>query len=164
MHCGLIRQIWKGTDRAHTRGYVRTIFHWVFSYGAVPVMGTGAPGVAALRRMGVADERLGSLPFFAESDAYRNSSDVSQRRTSNPLRILSAGRIANKLKGHDIAVRALALVATRLGAQSLSIHCRYRPGRGHSETARARGRSWQEHFRLLGWVEPKKITESLPSG
>ena len=84
-----------------------TWLRWVFA-GARAVMGTGTPAVETLRKMGAHDERLVSFPYWVDLGLYARKSATCDRGPETVLRIVSVGRINNRLKGLDVALRALA--------------------------------------------------------
>ena len=110
--------IWTDTPEMNRRGpawreRARAAFlRWVFG-GARAVMGTGRPGVEALRRMGVLDAKLVVFPFFLDLGAFRRAS--WEREAAAPVHFVSSGRVLNRLKGHDVALRALARASSAAG-------------------------------------------------
>jgi glycosyltransferase involved in cell wall biosynthesis len=83
---------------------------WVFD-GAVRVFGTGVPGLRALACMGVIQEKLVNLPFFVDLETYHPTGRRWPDGTLEPIRLLSVGRVDNRLKGHHVAIQALARAA-----------------------------------------------------
>ncbi len=152
--------IWTDTprlagSRCPLRDAVRTpLLRWWFS-GAIAVMGTGRPGVEALRRMGVPSWKLVNFPFWADLETYRPVDDL--RRIDGPVRLLSVGRIDNSVKGHDIAVRALH----RVRQERRDVEWQYEiAGTGPdveklAALVRLLGLDGLVHF--LGWVEPREL-------
>lgn len=110
--------LWTDTPELNRRGpawreRARLAFlRWIFG-GARAVMGTGRPGVEALRRMGVPEDRLVMFPFFLDLVAFRRPS--WERSPEAPVHFVSSGRVLNWLKGHDVAVRALAKASVATG-------------------------------------------------
>jgi glycosyltransferase involved in cell wall biosynthesis len=137
----------------------QTFLTWVFT-GARRILGTGDPGVTALRKMGVSDRQLVSFPYFVDIDAYANRKIVSvDRNDERPLRIISVGRLSNSLKGHDIAMRALAQVVETINGRRLE-YCL--AGSGPDEGALrqlAQNLRLAEIVRFMGWVEPGELAE-----
>lgn len=110
--------IWTDTPEMNRRGPAwrerarAAYLRWIFG-GARAVMGTGRPGVEALRRMGVPDAKLVAFPFFLDLDAFRRTS--WERPAAAPVHFVSSGRVLNRLKGHDVAIRALARASAATG-------------------------------------------------
>jgi glycosyltransferase involved in cell wall biosynthesis len=128
---------------------------WVFA-GAARVLGTGEPAVRALSRMGAPASRLTSFPYWIDIAAYARDAAPLSVGVARPLRFISSGRINNRLKGHDVAVAALALAAAN-GAADFE-YCI--AGAGSDEEAlRATVRSvgLESKVRFLGWVEPEEL-------
>ncbi|MCJ7785102.1 MAG: glycosyltransferase family 4 protein [Desulfobacterales bacterium] len=85
---------------------------WVFRR-ANKVMGTGRPGVDALREMGVAQTKLVIFPFYLDLRAFEREIVPPSNDKILPVRFISSGRIKNSIKGHDVALRALAVASQR---------------------------------------------------
>jgi glycosyltransferase involved in cell wall biosynthesis len=81
---------------------------WIFR-NASNVMSTGQPGLLALKHMGCPTSKEVNFPFFINLDAfspqYRHELLCS---TDTPIRFVSAGRLQNSIKGHEVALKALA--------------------------------------------------------
>jgi len=131
---------------------------------AYRVMGTGQPAIDALRLMGVPPKKLANFPYWIDLSKYVFSGQTRHRSgdTSRPIRFLSSGRIQNALKGHDIAIRALAEQA-RKGEKDFEYRI---AGAGEDENA-LRGLLEEsglgDHVELLGWLEPEQLRDELYS-
>ena len=110
--------IWTDTPNLTRRrdpifGFFRSVFlKWAF-LRAEKVMGTGLPAVDALRDMGIDRAKLINFPYGVDLDSYfAGRSKTKSCSKPQTLYILSAGRLNNSLKGHDIALKALAKAAS----------------------------------------------------
>ena len=123
---------------------------WIFT-GARAVMGTGRPGVDGLRRMGVPEGKLVVFPFFLDLDAFRRPGWV--RVPGAPVHFMSSGRVQNWLKGHDVAIRALARASAETGQPF-----RYSVAGTGPDVQRlgelAAELGVADSVQLLGWTEP----------
>lgn len=135
---------------------VRNVWlRWIFA-GAVRIMGTGEPGVRGLKEMGAPAARLINFPYWIDLAAYARGSPLTRDDASRPVRFISSGRIKNYLKGHDVAVRALA----RAGAVSGVNFEYWIAGAGPDEDAIreiAKSVGLQDKVKLLGWLEPEEL-------
>jgi glycosyltransferase involved in cell wall biosynthesis len=157
--------LWTDTPEPNRRGPVwreraRAAFlQWIFT-GARAVMGTGRPGVDGLRRMGVPEDKLLVFPFFLDLEAFRRPS--WDRSPGAPVHFVSSGRVLNRLKGHDVAIRALARASAETGQPF-----RYSvAGTGPDlESLRALaaqlGIAGSVHLR--GWTEPEDLRALMKS-
>jgi glycosyltransferase involved in cell wall biosynthesis len=128
---------------------------WIFR-NATKVMGTGQPAVEALRAAGAPEDKLVVFPYWIDVDAYA----CEKRRVDlggNPtIQFVSAGRLINSLKGHDIALRALAQAGLATGKEfEYAI-----AGIGEDEEDLKRLTEELEianRVRFLGWIEPDEL-------
>ena len=108
--------VWTDTPNVHRQrsplyACVRVAWlRWIFS-GAVRIMGTGQPAVQRLKEMGAPPARVVNFPFCVDLAAYARAIEPHRYDVDRPVRFISSGRIQNNLKGHDVAVRAFALMA-----------------------------------------------------
>lgn len=142
--------------RPPVRAWLRASWlRWVFS-GARRLWATGQPGVDALNAMGAPAHLLDSFPFWLDLDLFDRRRVGRDRPIGDPIRFLSSGRMKNSLKGHDIALKALA-EATR----GLDLSWEYViAGTGEDvgplrQLAEQLGISARVKF--PGWVEPEEL-------
>ena len=111
--------LWTDTPNLHRKrnplfAFLRSQWlRWVFQRGT-KIMGTGRPGVEALRNMGAPPAALVEFPFFLDLQRYAPPDRLSVTQ-GHPMRFISSGRLQNDRKGHDLALRAFALVAHKRG-------------------------------------------------
>jgi len=124
---------------------------WIFS-GAVRILGTGRPAVEGLKQMGAPEVLLVNFPYWIDLDAYKRAKGTSSDgAASHPLRLVSSGRIINRLKGHDIAVRALAQAA-KSGGVAFE-YCIAGAGSDEAEIqALAESCGLKDRVTCLGWL------------
>ena len=130
---------------------------WVFRR-ATKIFGTGRPGVEAFKRMGASDSKLIVLPFFLDLNAYRPEIRENSVHPTHPIRFISSGRIQNDLKGHDIALRALASASARSGLPFQYVIA----GTGPDEQPLlelALRLGVADQMDLAGWVEPAELQD-----
>lgn len=145
--------IWTDTPRAGgrslVRGALRTTWLRFLFRTAHRILGTGAPGVAALEALGCPREKLVSFPFFVDLDAFQSVAR-SERR---PITFASSGRLELAIKGQDVAVEALAAASARTGFRDY----RYRiAGVGPDEAslrALVNARGLADRVEFAGWIE-----------
>jgi glycosyltransferase involved in cell wall biosynthesis len=90
------------------QGWLRGIWlRWIFS-DACRLWGTGIPGVDALRQMGAPEKSLEVFPFWLDLDTFDRSRCLEISRNDEIIQFVSSGRLVNSVKGHDLALRALA--------------------------------------------------------
>ena len=130
---------------------------WIFR-GARAIMSTGRPGVEGMIRYGAPPDRVVNFPFFLDLDAY-------PRRAADPappakVRMLSSGRIIHRVKGHDLAVRALAAAL-----KDTPCDCEYAiAGTGPDEKALielSQQLGIADKVRCLGWTEPADLRRQM---
>jgi glycosyltransferase involved in cell wall biosynthesis len=143
--------------RPRVKGFLRSGWlKWIFSRSDV-VFGTGAPALAALQEMGCPRERLTSLPFFVPLPSVTRDF-VSP---PSPLVFASSGRLWNEMKGHDLALAALAQAreATRREDFEYVI-----AGVGPDERnlrERAVTLELTDHVRFAGFMQPSDLAGLL---
>jgi glycosyltransferase involved in cell wall biosynthesis len=146
--------------RGRVQAWLRSCWlKWLFR-GAKVVLGTGKPGVEALEKMGVPAGRAVAFPFVLDLNAYRRT-DWSFDR-SKPMRFISSGRLLNRQKGHDLAIRALARASQETG-QSFEY---FIAGTGPDlreiiDLAKRLGVG--ERVTCGGWVEPTELVDRMKS-
>jgi len=128
---------------------------WIFA-GAVRILGTGQPAVQNLKLMGALEARLINFPYWVDLAAYAPVTKPRGYGADRPLRFISSGRITNSLKGHDIAVRALAQAGEKGG-----ILFEYAiAGTGPDETEikeLVKSLGLKDNVKCLGWLEPDSL-------
>lgn len=138
--------------RAWARG---SWLRWVF-VGSTHILGTGKPGIQALENMGAPQARLVNFPFYIDLSAYKREKYDRINAMDRPLRFLSIGRLQNVFKGHDLAIRALAIAA----GQSAMPFQYYIAGTGNDER-RLKFLVEELHLenlvQFLGWMEPREL-------
>lgn len=127
---------------------------WVFS-GANHLLATGNVGCESLVSMGGDAKKVVSLPFFLDLELYRRKIPRDELR---PIRFISSGRLENQLKGHDLALRALAEALSDYdGAWEYLIVGTGTDGKALKDLAIALG--IDSHVRMAGWLEPSELVE-----
>jgi glycosyltransferase involved in cell wall biosynthesis len=131
---------------------------WVFKR-AHYVMGTGTPALKALEQMKVPRSKLVNFPYWIDIDLY----DQNRREGSQPrenLIFLSCGRLANNVKGHDVALQALAL-ANSEGTGTFE----YRIAGTGPDAKALRGLAdslgLHDRVKLLGWLDPADLIDEM---
>lgn len=123
------------------------------------VMGTGLPALNALERMGVPSNKLVNFPYWVPIPEDRLDSTPGQRSTGT-ARFLSIGRIDNKAKGHDVAVRALVQASLRTGREFV-----YRIAGEGPDADAIRGLAAQmgvqDRVQILGWLGRDHLINEL---
>ncbi|MDD3473509.1 MAG: glycosyltransferase family 4 protein [Syntrophaceae bacterium] len=133
---------------------------WVFR-NVNAIMGTGEPALTTLYQMGAAKEKLVNLPYWIDLDLYKfaEKESLDHLETAH-FRFISVGRLINRLKGHDIAIRSLKL------AFSNSSHSfdYYLAGTGEDEDLLrelSANLGIEENVKFLGWLEPRELASYL---
>lgn len=144
-------------ERDPTFAFLRsTWLRWVFSR-ARKVMGTGRPGILGLQKMGAPEGKLMEFPFFLNLDTY-GEGRRSKPTGSSPMRFVSAGRLKNDLKGHNVALQALASAHNNTGIPFE--YCIAGTGPDEAILKNLAIRLDLEAFiRFFGWVEPCNLAE-----
>ncbi|WP_447860113.1 glycosyltransferase family 4 protein [Nitrospira calida] len=132
----------------------KAALRWWFQ-GALALMGTGRPGLRALEEMGAPVDKLIDFPFWVDLDAYRPGREL--HGTDGPVQLLSVGRVDNSVKGHDIAIRALAQVRRECPA----LKWRYEIAGSGPDIGRlqalVKSLGLEDRVHFLGWVEPQDL-------
>lgn len=89
---------------------MRTTFLRVGFKMAYAILHTGAPAYGGLLKMGASKDKLVNFPFWVDDDVLANHSSARKSPKKSFFRFVSIGRLINKRKGHDFAIRALAKV------------------------------------------------------
>lgn len=128
---------------------------WVLAH-ATNVMGTGQPAVEALRVIGAPSSKLVNFPFFQDLDLLKPKTACDLCDVSRPTRIVSSGRILNSIKGHDIALKALALATKGHGLPFEYFIAGTGPDLD-ALRALASKLGIEKKVTFLGWVEPHDL-------
>ena len=125
------------------------------------VLGTGEPAANGLVQLGCPPEKIVNFPFFVDLDLLRPK---LPRHARSMLRFLSSGRLDNKRKGWDLAVRGLALARDRVGTDRFEyIIAGVGPDQLRLE-ALIRKLKLSSQVRLCGWLEPTELPDFYRSG
>jgi glycosyltransferase involved in cell wall biosynthesis len=152
--------IWTDTPNIHRRRHslkarVRALWlHWIFS-GASHILGTGKPAIEALQEMGAPPARLVNFPFYIDLSTYKYADNAAVYE-DRPLRFLSSGRLLNSVKGHDVAIRALALVASQLDMPFEYYIAGTGPDKEHLMLL-AKEQKVLDRLKFLDWMEPGEL-------
>lgn len=130
---------------------------WIFR-GARANMGTGVPGVNGLRTMGAPDRTLVNFPFVLDLELYRRTR--SRASAGHPMQFVSSGRVQNRLKGHDVAIRAFQRAFQRCGIPFRYFIAGTGPDREALQDLCAQ-LGVVDSVTLLGWVEPANLQALL---
>lgn len=127
---------------------------WVFR-AATRVFATGRPGVDGVQKMGAPASSVVSFPFWLDLDLF---APRPCKRDSIEVTFISSGRLSNRIKGHDIALKALAHAMT-----SRSIPWKYViAGHGSDlDSLRhlAETLAMKDRVVFAGWTEPAQLIE-----
>jgi glycosyltransferase involved in cell wall biosynthesis len=122
-------------------------------------MGTGQQALNMLRSMGVPDDRLVDFPSWIDLDRYPPRKRF-QEPVDRPIRFISAGRVENSVKGHDLAVEALAH-ASSVSRQTFE----YVIAGDGPDAGRVRNLAMKlgigDHVTILGWLEPPALVNAM---
>lgn len=151
-----------GRARTGWRQAARAAFlKWVFARARF-VLGTGAPALDQLRRMGAPEAALVNFPCWIDLDRYEKvtARSAAGGTGKQPLVFLSVGLVENARKGHDVALRALALAA---GRTDMAFEYRIAGTGPDAETLQALAGELglADRVRILGWLEPSEVVEQL---
>jgi glycosyltransferase involved in cell wall biosynthesis len=133
----------------------QTWLKWIF-LGATHILGTGTLGVNNLKVMGAPVDRLINFPFFLDLDASSRDLNPRQYTVENPFQFISSGRLLNSLKGHDLAIRALAIVAKASKIPYVYIIAGVGPDEDNLRQL-AKKLGLEEQVQFLGWTEPDEL-------
>jgi glycosyltransferase involved in cell wall biosynthesis len=160
--------IW--TDAPSPRAPARTTkqrlreryLRWVFRR-ATAILGTGRMALANLQAMGCPSDKLVSLPYLADLDAFAFRR-MELPNSTGVVVFLSCGRLVNVHKGYDLALRALAAAKIRLPGLRIC----YRIAGVGPDLEALRGLAQElglkEEAEFLGWLEPTDTPKFYRSG
>lgn len=153
--------IWTDTpdnakQRPKIRGRLRGAWlRWVFRR-AMRVLGTGSSGLQALAAIGCPEDRLVNFPYVVDLDQYTPGSQV---RSGSPIRLISSGRASIEMKGHDVAIAALARAHEATGKSNFE----YLIAGTGPDLDRLREQVERDglgdYVKFLGWLEPEAMTD-----
>jgi len=155
--------LWTDAPQMGHRGWakqaLRNSFLSIAFSGASSVMGTGRLALERLATMGCPANKLVNLPYFIDLQQFQPR---SHPLPSAPLTFVSSGRLLNRLKGHDLAIRAIA----RASRTHPEVSMRYRiAGTGPDQQSLLDlARSLGVALELCGWVEPADLAAFYQSG
>ena len=135
---------------------LRTLFHTRIGH----VMGTGRPAMAALQAMGAPAEKLVNFPFFVPLPVQWDEHRVWPSETE-PLHLLSIGRLDIAFKRYDVALRAIAQVRAAAPNVAMKYHI---AGVGASENeirALAAELDLSDVVQFHGWLEPDAVDQLM---
>ena len=158
--------IWTDTPNLNKKrnpifGFLRSSWLKLVLNCADSVMGTGVLAVQALKLMGAPENKLKVFPVWVDLERIDAVKKTCRLPAANDkLLFISSGVLKNSLKGHDIAIRSLALAAQRS-----AINFEYFiAGRGEDlESLRflATELGVDSRVRFLGWLEPEQVIDLL---
>lgn len=127
------------------------------------ILGTGSPALEALAKMGCPPEKLVNFPYFIDLDLFSPAGPLAVEN-DDEIVLLSSGRLVNREKGYDTALRALRQVKDALP----SLRFRYRlAGTGPDEPALrklAEELDLASAVEFTGWLEQSALPEFYRSG
>lgn len=143
-----------GKKRRRVFAYLRIRWlKWAFS-GAYRLLTTGTTGTEALKKMGAPSKKLVNFPFWCDLQALNPA--LKPLKSDDLLVFISSGRLLNSLKGHDIAIKALAVAM-----EGYKGNWEYRiAGTGPDRQALeelAKQLSVSSHVVFMGWAEATEL-------
>jgi glycosyltransferase involved in cell wall biosynthesis len=99
--------IWTDTPRLNKNNYIRKLWISLVLKNSFSVWGTGEPAVRNLIHLGSYPFKTFNLPYILNNSFYRN---FEKKENFNDFIFLSSGRLINKHKGFDLAIKALGLL------------------------------------------------------
>jgi glycosyltransferase involved in cell wall biosynthesis len=127
---------------------------------AARVMGTGAPALTGLAQMGCGREKLVNFPYFVPLDPLTKFAGSSREACeTRPLKFVSVGTVINSIKGHDVAVAAIAKARDLTGRNNFE----YRIAGSGVDLDALRRQVHQlglnDRVTFLGWLEPEQVED-----
>ncbi len=153
------------TRRSRLKGMLRNGFlRWIFRR-ATWVMGTGQRALDALSAMGCAEAKLVDFPFFVDLAQWPSSAEREEAQTPpvEVIRFASSGRLRNEMKGHHIALAALASARERTGCTSFEYTIAGSGPDLESLEQQVRRLDLERHVKFAGWLEPEQLVHLLAS-
>jgi glycosyltransferase involved in cell wall biosynthesis len=138
---------------------MRRIFYWlVFTY-AKAVMSTGKPGVKTMVDLGCSDRKVINLPYFTDLLPIDNNGRLSHFSQEHPFTFVSSGRLV-KLKGYDLAIKALAIIKKEINIPFRYILVGDGPERKNLEKL-ALTNGLKKEVEFWAWQEPSAVKNIL---
>jgi glycosyltransferase involved in cell wall biosynthesis len=125
------------------------------------ILGTGVAATEALVRMGAAWDKVVDFPYWTDIGALDPRSRRPDFGSGPTVRFVSAGRVDNALKGHDLAIRSLAEALRLLPAAQVEYLI---AGTGPDvafDRALAESLGIGDRLEMPGWVEPDALADLL---
>jgi len=157
--------IWAATPdirkrRNPVKAHLRRIWLRLMFARAARVMGIGAPALAELAQMGCPMNKMVNLPLFVPLHPSLHCGRPAVRLGElSPLKLISVGRIIHSIKGHDIAVAALAKARDLTGRENFQYRI---AGTGADLDAlrlQVRQLDLEDRVTFLGWLEPEQVQD-----
>lgn len=157
---------WTDTPNIHRkRRWIVTIarntFLRIAFMRACAILGTGTPAMDALRKMGAAKDKLFNFPYWIDVDLYGPNFVKQDLQSDSFLRFVSSGRVVNLLKGHDLAIRSLAMAFHQIP----DVNFEYLIAGTGPDSEKLMELADQlgigEKVKILGWVEPGDLIKIL---
>lgn len=131
-----------------------------FCHAAIAILHSGDIAAERLKKMGAPEDKLVYFPYWVDTESFRPSPEKKASGDSF-LRFISVGRVLNKLKGHDLAIRALAKVYR----ENNKLNFEYIIA-GTGPDVEKLGRLTEElgvavKVIIVGWVEPDELIKVL---
>lgn len=121
--------------------------------------------MAAFSQMGCPEKKQVNFPCFIDVDSFSPKTAIGNA-DNDQITLLSSGRLINSIKGHDLALMAIAYVRDKIG---LKIHhLRYRlAGTGpdlESLRSLASTLGLADQVEFVGWLESNQLPDFYRSG
>jgi glycosyltransferase involved in cell wall biosynthesis len=124
-------------------------------------MGTGTPAIDALRKMGAAENKLVNFPYWIDTDVYNSKPMMQSVRSNLFIRFVSSGRVINILKGHDLAIRGLAMAFKKVPEVNFEYFIAGTGPDSEKLMELSNKLGIGERVKILGWVEPNDLINVL---
>jgi len=132
--------------------FLRVGFRWA----GYAIFQMGDVAAERLQKMGAQKEKLIYFPYWVDVEAFKPTSD-KKRSTDLFLRFVSVGRVINERKGHDLAIRVLAMVYKQNKTFNFE-YCILGTGPDVEKLSKlAEELGVAEKVKLMGWVEPDEL-------
>jgi glycosyltransferase involved in cell wall biosynthesis len=145
--------------RNPVKAILRSLFLRLVFRRASVILGTGAPALHILEKMGSPRSKLVNFPYFIDLDKYRSS---CARQPREKLEFISCGRLA-KEKGYDLALDAL-----KAAYSGRTKNFRYRIAGAGPELEnlkrQAKNIGIADKVEFLGWLEPSELAQAYADG
>jgi glycosyltransferase involved in cell wall biosynthesis len=140
---------------------LRFVFLRMAFWRAHRVFGTGAVALERLKALGCSGRKLANLPFVVDLESFAPG-PRQLARLRDEMVFISVGRLVNRLKGHDLAIKALSIV--RQNRPELRI--RYRIAGTGPDAAKLTELANESgiDLELCPWLEPSEVPTFYRSG